>query len=179
VSQFRVLPNNPDVGDNASEKVLLTWDKPYTNHNGGWIGFSPRPCDDHNLYIAAGDGGNSYDQGTGHIEPGGNAQNNTTVLGKILRIHVDPASGTYAIPFDNPFFGSSTFRQEIWVYGLRNPWRDSFDAQLGILFIGDVGQETREEIDTEPSAPSLINGATQTNEVMQVKVTPFKTLAPA
>ena len=162
VSQFRVSPTNPDVADANSEKVLLTFSHPQTNHNGGWIGFSPRSGDDHNLYISTGDGGNAYDRGTGHIEPGGNAQNNTTLLGKILRIHVEPITGTVSIPPDNPFYGSGTYRQEIFAFGLRNPWRCSFDTQSRVLFIGDVGEDTREEIDAQPAPASLINTVSQT-----------------
>jgi glucose/arabinose dehydrogenase len=138
----------------AKEKLLLKFDHPQTNHNGGWIGFSPRPGDDHNLYIATGDGGNGNDQGPGHIEPGGNAQSNVTLLGKMLRIHVDPNLGVASIPSTNPFFSSGTFRREIWAYGLRNPFRNSFDRQTGRLYIGDVGQSTREEIDVQqPTNP--------------------------
>lgn len=133
----------------ASERVLLTFDHPQTNHNGGWIGFSPRSGDDHNLYIGTGDGGNSYDQGPGHIEPGGNAQSNVTLLGKMLRVHVDPNLGVASIPANNPFFSSGTFRREIWAFGLRNPFRASFDPQTGRMFIGDVGQNTREEVDVQ------------------------------
>src|SRR5439155_24636426 len=96
-----------------------------------------------------GDVGAGNDQGTGHIEPGGNAQSNTTLLGKILRIHVDSTLGTASIPSNNPFFGSGTFRQEIWAYGLRNPFRISFDRQNGRMYIGDVGQNTREEVDVQ------------------------------
>ena len=150
VSQFRILANNTL----SSEKLLLSFDHPEANHNGGWIGFSPRAGDDHNLYIATGDGGNANDQGTGHIEPGGNAQNNTTLLGKMLRIHVYPGTGATSIPPNNPFFGSTTNRQEIWAFGLRNPFRNSFDRQTGRMFIGDVGQDTREEIDVQqPTNP--------------------------
>ncbi len=153
VSQFQVS-GNADVADTSVEKILLTFDHPETNHNGGWIGFSPRPNDDHNLYIATGDGGssNDYDGGVGHIEPGGNAQNLTTVLGKILRIHVDPLAGTASIPPTNPFFGISGDRGEIFCFGLRNPYRDSFDRANGRLFIGDVGQNTREEIDVQQAS---------------------------
>lgn len=136
------------------EKVLLTFDHPEANHNGGWIGFSPRSGDDHNLYVATGDGGNGNDQGNGHIEPGGNSQNTTTLLGKMLRIHVNPKTGAVRIPKTNPFFKSTTNRQEIWAFGLRNPFRDSFDRQTGRMFIGDVGQNTREEIDVQqPTNP--------------------------
>jgi glucose/arabinose dehydrogenase len=134
------------------EVVLLRFDHPEANHNGGWIGFSPRAGDDHNLYIATGDGGNGNDQGPGHIEPGGNAQNTTTLLGKMLRIHVDPSSGAVSIPSDNPFASSATSRREIFAFGLRNPFRDSFDRQTGVMFLGDVGQDTREEIDVQQAS---------------------------
>jgi hypothetical protein len=148
ISQFQVS-GDADIADTSNEKILLTFDHPEANHNGGWIGFSPRSNDDHNLYIATGDGGNGDDQGTGHIEPGGNAQNATTLLGKMLRIHVDPTTATVSIPSNNPFFGSNTNRQEIWLLGLRNPFRDSFDRTNGRMFIGDVGQSTREEVDVQ------------------------------
>jgi glucose/arabinose dehydrogenase len=136
----------------TAEKILLQFDHPQANHNGGWIGFSPRSADDHNLYIATGDGGGANDQGTGHIEPGGNAQSNVTLLGKILRIHVDANLGVASIPSNNPFFASGTFRREIWAFGLRNPFRASFDRQTGRMFIGDVGQDTREEIDVQEAS---------------------------
>jgi glucose/arabinose dehydrogenase len=157
IRQYQVS-SNPAVADTtpANVKIVLAFDQPQTNHNGGWIGFSPRSGDDHNLYIATGDGGNFDDQGPGHIEPGGNAQNNTTLLGKMLRIHLDPATGTYTIPASNPFAGSADLnvRKEIWLLGLRNPFRDSFDRANGRMFIGDVGQGTREEIDVQqPTNP--------------------------
>src|SRR5437773_493762 len=148
VSQFSVS-GNPDIADPNSERILMTFDHPESNHNGGWIGFSPRTGDANNLYIATGDGGAGNDQGTGHIEPGGNAQNLTTLLGKMLRIHVDSAAGTATIPSNNPFVGMSGARGEIWAFGLRNPFRNSFDRQTGRMFIGDVGQDTREEIDVQ------------------------------
>jgi glucose/arabinose dehydrogenase len=162
IRQYQVS-SNPDVADTTptSVKVMLAIDQPETNHNGGWIGFSPRTGDDDNLYIATGDGGASNDQdgGVGHIEPGGNAQNNTTLLGKMLRIHVDPTTGTYTIPPDNPNpppnpSPSPQPRREIWLLGLRNPFRDSFDRSTGRMFIGDVGQNTREEVDVQqPTNP--------------------------
>ena len=139
VSQFSVT-GNPDIADPNSERILITFDHPEANHNGGWIGFSPRTGDANNLYIATGDGGAGNDQGTGHIEPGGNAQNLTTLLGKMLRIHVNSAAGTATIPSNNPFVGISGARGEIWAFGLRNPFRNSFDRQTGRMFIGDVGQ---------------------------------------
>ncbi len=149
ISQFQVSAGNPDIADLSNEKILLTFDHPESNHNGGWTAFSPRPNDDHNLYISTGDGGNANDQGTGHIEPGGNAQNLTTLLGKILRIHVDPTTATVTIPSTNPFASVSGDRGEIFCYGLRNPFRDSFDRANGRLMIADVGQSSREEIDVQ------------------------------
>jgi glucose/arabinose dehydrogenase len=152
VALFRVS-SDPNIANPASERTLLTFDQPQNNHNGGWIGFSPRVGDEGNLYIATGDGGSSNDQGMGHIEPGGNAQNTTTLLGKILRIHPnDRPVGSYSIPANNPFAGSSTERQEIWAFGLRNPFRNSFDRLTGTMFIGDVGQSSREEIDAQPAS---------------------------
>jgi glucose/arabinose dehydrogenase len=120
--------------------------QPQTNHNGGWLGFSPRPGDTNNLYIATGDGGNGNDQGTGHFEPGGNAQNTSILLGKMLRLQIDAATGTYTNPATNPF------GNEVFAYGLRNPFRASFDRGTGDMFIGDVGQNAREEIDRQPAS---------------------------
>ena len=153
VSQFTVS-TNPNIADSTSERILLRFDHPQTNHDGGWIGFSPRVGDANNLYIATGDGGGANDQGTGHIEPGGNAQSLTTLLGKMLRIHINSAAGTYTIPPNNPFVGVTGAREEIWAFGLRNPFRNSFDRQTGRMFIGDVGESTREEIDVQqPTNP--------------------------
>jgi hypothetical protein len=155
IRQYQVS-SNPDIADTTpgNVKTVLAFDQPQTNHNGGWIGFSPRLGDDHNLYIATGDGGNANDFGTGHIEPGGNSQSNATLLGKMLRIHVDPTTGTYTIPANNPYASptpapSPAPKREIWLLGLRNPFRDSFDRATGRMFIGDVGQDTREEIDVQ------------------------------
>jgi len=148
VSQLTVSAN-PNIADPNSERILLRFDHPQTNHNGGWIGFSPRAGDANNLYIATGDGGGGNDQGPGHIEPGGNAQSLTTLLGKMLRIHINSAAGTYTIPPNNPFVGVTGARGEIWAFGLRNPFRNSFDRQTGRMFIGDVGQSSREEIDVQ------------------------------
>jgi glucose/arabinose dehydrogenase len=139
----------------ATARTILTFDQPQTNHNGGWIGFSGRAGDATNLYIATGDGGNGNDTGPGHIEPGGNAQSNTSLLGKMLRIDVSGTTATtqYKIPAGNPFAGAGgTVREEIFAMGLRNPYRDSFDAATGFLYIGDVGQSTREEIDVQKNA---------------------------
>lgn len=154
VSQFQVSPRKPNIANTSNERILIMFDHPQQNHNGGWIGFSPRQGDANNLYIATGDGGGGNDQGNGHIEPGGNAQSNITLLGKILRVHVDSNMGTASIPPDNPFASSGTFRREIWTFGLRNPFRASFDRQTGRLFVGDVGQGAREEIDVQqPTNP--------------------------
>jgi glucose/arabinose dehydrogenase len=152
VSQFSL--GTTGLGDPNSEKIVLAFDQIAGDHNGGWIGFSPRPNDDNNLYIATGDGGCCNDQGVGHLEPGGNAQNLQVWFGKILRVHVDSVAGTYSIPSNNPFVQTNGARPEIWAYGLRNPFRDSFDRLTGRMFIADVGQSTREEIDVqEPGSP--------------------------
>ncbi|HEX6884700.1 MAG TPA: PQQ-dependent sugar dehydrogenase [Planctomycetota bacterium] len=145
VAEYEVTID-PDVADFSSERILLTIDQPQTNHNGGWLDFSPL---DGYLYIATGDGGNFCDTGTGHTAGIGNAQDLTTnLLGKMLRI--DPLGGTpYGIPASNPFVGIAG-DDEIWSYGLRNPWRASFDSANGDLYIGDVGQDIREEISYQP-----------------------------
>ncbi len=132
---------NPDIANPASASLVLGLVQPQANHNGGWLGFGP----DGYLYIATGDGGNFCDTGTGHTTGTGNAQDITTnLLGKMLRIDVDGGS-PYASPPGNPFVGV-TGDDEIWAYGLRNPWRPSFDRETGDLYIADVGQDAREEI---------------------------------
>lgn len=143
---------DPDVADAGSETPVLSIAQPQDNHNAGWMAFGP----DDMLYVAVGDGGGSDDNETGHTAGIGNAQDVTNnLLGKILRI--DPggddfpgdATRNYAVPPDNPFVGA-TGDDEIWVYGLRNPWRASFDRATGDLYIGDVGQNNCEEIDVQP-----------------------------
>ncbi|MEJ5263166.1 MAG: PQQ-dependent sugar dehydrogenase [Ignavibacterium sp.] len=140
VSRFQVSPTNPDSADKNTEQILLTFNQPYSNHNGGCIAFGP----DGYLYIATGDGGSGGD-------PQNNAQNITNLLGKILRIDVDnpQAPLNYGIPTTNPFFDSTntSIRKEIYAYGLRNPWRMSFDPVTGWLWAADVGQSNWEEID--------------------------------
>lgn len=137
-----------DTADAGSARILLTLPDVNSNHNAGWLGFSPL---DGYLYICTGDGGNACDSGGGHTAGTGNAQDLTSNLyGKMLRI--DPTGGVpYAIPGDNPFVGISG-DDEIWAYGLRNPWRASFDSATGDLYIGDVGQDKREEIDYQSAA---------------------------
>jgi glucose/arabinose dehydrogenase len=125
--------------DIATQKILLKVKQPYPNHNGGGLAFGP----DGYLYLGLGDGGSAGD-------PLGNGQSLNTFLGKILRLDVDNGE-PYAIPADNPFAGSGEAYPEIWAYGLRNPWRFSFDRATGDLFIGDVGQDQWEEINFVPA----------------------------
>jgi glucose/arabinose dehydrogenase len=140
VDEFAMTGN---VADPSSRRSILVVDQPQPNHNGGQLAFGP----DGYLYIAFGDGGNFGDQGPGHAR-GGNGQSLDTLLGKILRIDVTPsATAPYTVPSDNPYVGEPDVRGEIWSYGLRNPWRFSFDADTGDLWIGDVGQNAWEEID--------------------------------
>jgi len=137
IAEYRASASNGNVADNT-ETVLLLIAQPFSNHNGGMIEFGP----DQFLYIGMGDGGSAND-------PGNRAQNITELLGKILRIDVDHANGgvPYSSPSDNPFFGATAGRDEIYAYGMRNPWRFSFDRLTGQLYVGDVGQSAREEID--------------------------------
>jgi glucose/arabinose dehydrogenase len=135
------VSGNPDVA-NTAETVIIDVPQPASNHNGGQIAFGP----DGYLYISLGDGGGGGD-------PNGLGQSRTELLGSILRIDVDGAS-PYAIPSTNPYAGHQTFRQELWNYGLRNPWRFSFDRQTGDMYIADVGQNLWEEIDFQPAASS-------------------------
>ena len=135
IARYNVSTTDPNMAEANSENILLIVDQPYSNHNGGQLLFSPV---DGYLYIGMGDGGSAGD-------PQNNAQNINTLLGAMLRLNVDNGN-PYAIPPDNPFVGSDGL-DEIWAYGLRNPWRFSFDRQNGDLYIGDVGQNAWEEID--------------------------------
>jgi len=140
IVQFRRSPDNANRADPASARPVLTIDHhAFTNHNGGQLAFG-REGD---LYIGVGDGGSEDD-------PDGNGQNTATLLAKILRIDPSP-NGGYTIPPSNPFAGESGKRQEIWAYGLRNPWRFSFDRATGDMVIGDVGQDHWEELDFAPA----------------------------
>jgi glucose/arabinose dehydrogenase len=149
--EFRVASGNPNRADPQSGRILMELPWPYTNHNGGTLAFGP----DGYLYVALGDGGNRDDQGRGHVEDwydrnvGGNGQDiEQNLLGSILRIDVNGSAlgKAYGIPADNPFVGRPGL-DEIWVYGLRNPFRIAFDRQTGMLFASDAGQELYEEID--------------------------------
>jgi glucose/arabinose dehydrogenase len=138
IARYEISEGDPNRADEGSRFVILEFNQPFSNHNGGQLAFGP----DGYLYIATGDGGSGGD-------PQGNGQSLTTLLGKILRIDVDKQDPglNYAIPTDNPFVGSGNARGEIWAYGLRNPWRMSFDPVTGWLWAGDVGQNKYEEID--------------------------------
>lgn len=147
VSRFSVS-TDPDLADPASEFQIIDYIQPETNHNGGNLAFGP----DGYLYIASGDGGGSGD-------PDDNGQDLTTLLGKILRLDVDNPTGgnNYGIPVDNPFVGNPNARDEIWAYGLRNPWRFSFDFTDNTLWIADVGQGSREEINRASTGEAGLN----------------------
>ena len=156
IAEWQVSATNPDLADPASRREVLRIDEPQFNHNGGKLAF--RPGEPY-LYISLGDGGNANDVGDGHNTITGNGQDLTVVLGKILRIDpLDPsltsgsadpvsANGKYRVPASNPFAGSKTAVHEIYAYGLRNPFRFSFDAETDRLIVGDVGQNNVEEVD--------------------------------
>ena len=140
IASYKVTAN-PEIADPASEQILLAVPHPsFSNHNGGMVAFGP----DGRLYAGIGDGGSGGD-------PNGNGQNRNTLLGKLVRLDVN-AAGQASIPADNPFAGQAGIRPEIWSYGLRNPWRFSFDRTTGDLYIADVGQNSREEIDVSTAA---------------------------
>jgi len=136
--------NDPDHADPNSGVVILgPIAHPVSNHNGGNIILGP----DDKLWLACGDGGDSNDTGANHHEPGGNSQWDLSLLGKMMRINKDGS-----IPADNPFVGNPNVLPQIWAKGLRNPWRWSFDRDTGDLWIADVGQNSREEVDFQPAS---------------------------
>jgi uncharacterized protein (TIGR03437 family) len=134
------LTSDPNVADSTSETVVLKVQQPFANHNGGQIRFGP----DGYLYVALGDGGSGGD-------PLNNGQNLGALLGKLLRVDVESDPGHLRIPQDNPFVNTPGARGEIWAYGLRNPWRFSFDRSNNDLWIADVGQDAYEEVDYQPA----------------------------
>jgi glucose/arabinose dehydrogenase len=139
------VSGDPNLADPTSAKLILAVAQPYTNHNGGLISFGP----DGMLYVGLGDGGSGGD-------PDNNGQNLGTLLGSILRIDVD-GSDPYAIPSDNPFVDDASALDEIWAYGLRNPWRYAFDVVDGVIYIADVGQNSWEEINAESATQGGVN----------------------
>jgi glucose/arabinose dehydrogenase len=141
-SRFHLKPGKPDEADPFSEQMIILFNHPnYSNHNGGQLAFGP----DGYLYIGTGDGGSGGD-------PQGNAQNPASLLGKLLRIDVESGVDPYLVPATNPYTQTVGYRGEIWALGLRNPWRYAFDRQTGDLYIGDVGQNTEEEVDFQPAS---------------------------
>ena len=138
VSRFTVTTDDPDLADAGSESIIIEVPQPYANHNGGQILFGP----DNFLYIGLGDGGSAGD-------PRGNGQDVGALLGSIIRIDVSAseAESSYTVPADNPLVGVQGARPEIWAYGLRNPWRFTFDRLSGELWAADVGQNSLEEVD--------------------------------
>jgi glucose/arabinose dehydrogenase len=145
IARYQVSDADPDVANPESETVLLRQDKEASEHNGGLVAFGP----DGYLYVGIGDGGRWDD-------PWDNAQDRSVLLGKMLRLDVD--GGTpYAIPADNPFVNEPGARPEIWAYGLRNPWRFTFDPATGDLLIADVGQKETEEINLLPAGARGLN----------------------
>jgi glucose/arabinose dehydrogenase len=140
IERYQRSAADPDKAEPSSARtVVVIAHHLYPNHNGGQLQFGP----DHDLYVGVGDGGSEDD-------PQGNGQNTDTLLGKLLRI-APKRGGGYSIPAGNPFAGRSGARPEIWAYGLRNPWRFSFDRGSGALIIGDVGQDQQEELDFAPA----------------------------
>jgi glucose/arabinose dehydrogenase len=140
LSRFKVS-NDPDMADPGSEQEVLEVEQPFGNHNGGRLQFGP----DGMLYLGLGDGGGAFD-------PENAGQDGSTLLAKLIRIDVDPSHGTYAVPADNPFTDNPAIEDEIWALGLRNPWRISFDRMNGDLYIADVGQSEREEINVQAAS---------------------------
>ncbi|MFC3110583.1 PQQ-dependent sugar dehydrogenase [Undibacterium arcticum] len=149
IERFSTSVLNPNVADPLSSLRIMSIPHPdFSNHNGGLLAFGP----DGDLYIGTGDGGSAGD-------PHGNAQNTNSLLGKLLRIDVSASTAVqpYAVPASNPFINQNGKRPEIWAYGLRNPWRYAFDAATNLLYIADVGQERREEVDVASANAGGLN----------------------
>ena len=152
VREYTASAGNPNVADLSSARTILSLNQPVFNHNGSWMGFSPQEVEDGHryLYVTQGDGGNQHD-------PNNHAQNKNDWFGKVMRVDLDgdafpeDAERNYAIPPDNPFVDADG-ADELWAYGLRNPWRASFDRETSDFWIGDVGQGRREEIDFQSAS---------------------------
>lgn len=155
IARFRLNNSNPQQGDPNSEEIVLTVQQPFPNHNGGMIAFGPV---DNLLYIGLGDGGSAND-------PDNRAQNTGDLLGKLLRI--DVRTQPYSVPAENPFVGQAPARPEIWSTGLRNPWRFSFDRQLRDLYIADVGQGAKEEVNASTFASGAGKGVNYGWKIME------------
>ena len=147
ISQFKVNSNNPNLADSNSEKKVLDIPLPSLSHVGGCLRFGP----DGYLYLGIGDGNNSSLVG----DPNNNSQNPSLLSGKLLRIKVK-YNGTYSVPRSNPFRHVPNYRKEIWALGLRNPWRFSFDAFSGNLYIADAGEAKREEVDVQAASSNVV-----------------------
>lgn len=141
ISRFKVSATDSNRADPGSERVLLTFQQPYANHNGATLMFGG----DGYLYDTQGDGGYGGD-------PDGNGQNKNTFLGKVLRLNVSDPNATYSIPATNPFAGDTNAKPEIWAYGLRNPWRCTTDRITSDIWIADVGQDSIEEVNFQPAS---------------------------
>jgi|GEM_PF-943103 len=139
IARYSLVGSDPDLADAASERILLTVQQPFSNHNGGQLQFGP----DGMLYIGLGDGGSAND-------PQNHGQTRRSLLGKMLRIDTESDLSRYLIPPDNPFVNDPSYSPEIWALGLRNPWRYNFDLATGDLYIADVGQNAQEEINFQP-----------------------------
>jgi len=146
------VSSDPDIADPQSSSLLLSIEQPYANHNGGHLLFGP----DGYLYVGVGDGGRGGD-------PLGSGQDRETLLGTILRLDVDGAL-PYGIPPDNPWADHASFRPEIWAWGLRNPWRLAFDAPADLLYVADVGQNSREEVNVVAAGAAGLNFGWNTME---------------